>query len=167
LRVDQLDWLSGLPFSHDLLVSGRRMRFFHASADSVVHRVRVVHTDDEFAGMFANTQATGDAAPAPTVVGYGDIHDVYMKVRDGRTLFNVGAVGNALDEPTAPYVIVEGVPDSSLPGPFGLHVVRVPYDIDAEIAAARRIGAPEIVEYERELRDGIYRGRPGAPAAAV
>jgi predicted phosphodiesterase len=160
LRADQHDWLSNLPFCHNLTVSGRRMRFFHASADSVGHRVRVVHTDEEFVGMFENTDATGHAAEPPTVVAYGDIHDVYLKVRDGRTLFNVGAVGNALDEPTAPYVIIEGVPDSEQPGPFGLHVVRVPYDIDAEIAVARKLDAPEVDAYERELRDGVYRGRP-------
>ena len=159
LRADQLDWLASRPFSHDLLVSGRAMRFFHASADSVLHRVRVVHTDDEFAGMFVNTEATGDGTP-PTVVGYGDIHDVYVKVRDGRTLFNVGAVGNPLDEPTAPYVIVEGVAGSSSPGPFGLQLVRVPYDIDAEIAAGRALDAPEMDAYELELREGVYRGRP-------
>ena len=85
--------------------------------------------------MFRATAMTGDG-PAPTVVGYGDVHDAYLESRDGRTLFNTGSVGNPLDEPTPSYVILEGVLDATEPAPFEVRFVRVPYDVDAEIAVA-------------------------------
>lgn len=158
LRPDQKEWLAALPESHDLLLSGRRVRLFHASATSVHTRVHFHHTDAEFDGMFAATPMTGPG-PEPTVVGYGDIHDTYVEVRDGRTLFNAGSVGNPLDEPVPVYAILEGVPGSAEPGPFGLALVRVPYDVDAEVAVAHELGMPEALPWEVELRMAMYRGR--------
>ncbi|WP_205857212.1 metallophosphoesterase family protein [Phytoactinopolyspora endophytica] len=151
-------WLRELPLVHDLVLSGRRIRLFHASAESVHVRVHFRHTEEEFAGMFAATELTG-AGPEPSVVGYGDIHDAYVETNSGRTLFNVGSVGNALDEPTACYVILEGVLDGASADPFGLQFVRVPYDIEAEIAVAAELGMPELDAYAIELRTAIYRGR--------
>lgn len=72
LRQDQRDWLRNLPLSHDLVVSGRQIRLFHASATSPHVRVRTSHTPEEFDGMFANTAMTGDGVQ-PSMVGYGDI----------------------------------------------------------------------------------------------
>ena len=63
------EWLRGLPFCHDFLMSGRRVRLMHASADTVHRRVRYVHTTAEFVGQFTNTSATGNG-PRPDVVGY-------------------------------------------------------------------------------------------------
>ena len=159
-------WLRGLPFSYDFVLSGRRVRLFHASATSVHRRVRFDHDEEEFLGMFANTEATGDG-PSPTVVGYGDTHDPYYEVdREKRTLFNTGSVGNAMDDPTPVYVIVEGVLDSLEVAPFSIQFVRVPYDVEAELAVAREMGMPALDEYAVELRRGIYRGEmndPGGP----
>lgn len=157
LKPEQLPWLATLPLSHDLLISGRRVRLLHASASSVHTRVRHVHSAEEFDGMFASTELTGDG-PLPSVVGYGDIHDTYLEVKGARTLFNAGSVGNALDEPTAAYVVLEGVVGSPEPAPFGIQFVRVGYDVEAEIAVAAERGMPELEEYAVELREGIYRG---------
>lgn len=157
LRPDQRDWLAALPLSHDLLVSGRRIRLFHASATSPHVRVHARHTAEEFQGMFRNTPMTG-GGPVPSMVGYGDIHDAYVEVERGRTLFNVGSVGNPLDEPVPSYAILEGVVDEPDPAPFGLQLVRVPYDVEAEIAAATRLGMPALQPYAVELRTAVYRG---------
>lgn len=161
LRQEQRTWLSGLPFCHDLVVSGRHVRLFHASAGDVHTRVFRDHSDEEFLGMFEETAATG-AGPAPTVVGYGDIHAAYLKVHRGLTLFNAGSVGNALDEPSASYVVLEGATDGGRDAPFGLQFVRVDYDIEREVAAAERLGNPEQEAYAIELRRAIYRGRARA-----
>jgi protein phosphatase len=165
-------WLVSLPLAHDLVLSGRRIRLFHASAQSVYVRVHARHSDEEFAGMFAATELTGDG-PAPDVVGYGDIHDAYVKVVRGRTLFNVGSAGNPLDEPTPSYVILEGVPGGDRSDVFGLQIVRVPYDVEAELAVARALGMPALEEYEIELRTAVFRGlhvaeglRPAEPSRA-
>jgi predicted phosphodiesterase len=167
LTAADLSWLAALPNTLDLVISGRRVRLFHASQVSELHRVRVRHTPEEFAGMFTNTGFTGSFRPGgvaeddavPDVVGYGDIHDSFMKVADGKMLFNVGATGNPLDAPTAPYAVLEGVAGSMDPAPFSVQFVRVPYDIEAELAVAARMGMPQTEAYGRELRDGIYRGR--------
>lgn len=158
LRQDQRDWLKALPLSHDLLISGRRVRLFHASATSPHVRVRADHTADDFDAMFANTPMTGDG-PQPSVVGYGDIHEVFVEVHGGRTLLNVGSVGNPLDEPVPSYMVLEGRVDDPEPAPFGIQVVRVPYDIEAEISVADDLGMPALQPYAVELRTAVYRGR--------
>jgi diadenosine tetraphosphatase ApaH/serine/threonine PP2A family protein phosphatase len=154
----QRAWLRSLSLSHDLTLSGRRVRLFHASAESPHVRVHFRHTDEQFDGMFRATAMTGDG-PEPTVVGYADIHDAYIESRDGRTLFNVGSVGNPLDEPTPSYVILEGVPDTDGPAPFDVRFVRVPYDVEAEIAVAEKLGMPQAGVWAVELRTAVYRGR--------
>ncbi len=166
LSDGQGGWLRGLRFSHDFVMSGRRIRLFHASPTTVHRRVRFDHDEEEFLGMFANTASTGDG-PEPTVVGYGDTHDPYYEVdRQKRTLFNTGSVGNCMDDPTPIYVIIEGVYGSAEEAPFSLQFVRVPYDVEAELAFAREVGMPELEAYASELRHGIYRGEmndPGGP----
>ncbi|WP_315099332.1 metallophosphoesterase family protein [uncultured Cellulomonas sp.] len=153
LTDDDRAWLEALPFSHDLVLAGRRIRLVHASATSVYTRVHFHHTDDEFAAMFATTELTGDG-PVPTVVLYGDVHDAYVETNCGRTLVNVGSVGNPLDETTASYVILEEVGAT-----FGIQIVRVPYDVEAELAVAEAAGMPTLEAWSIELRTGVYRGR--------
>ena len=108
--------------------------------------------------MFVNTEMTGDG-PSPDVVGYADIHDAYIESVDGRTLFNVGSVGNPLDIPQPSYVILEGVTDAEDPAPFGVQFVRVPYDVEVEIAVAEEVGMPTRDVWSVELRTAVYRGQ--------
>jgi predicted phosphodiesterase len=165
-----LAWLAALPGTCEFLISGRRVRLFHASQASEFVRVRARHSDEEFRGMFTNTEftgafrvghAAGDSA-APDVVGYGDIHRAYLKADEGLTLFNVGSTGNHLDAPSASYVILEGVVGSPEPAPFSVNFARAAYDLQAEISVARELGLPEADAYARELLDGFYRGRAAA-----
>jgi diadenosine tetraphosphatase ApaH/serine/threonine PP2A family protein phosphatase len=158
LGPGQGEWLRALPFCHDFVMSGRRVRLFHASETSVHRRVRFDHDEAEFLGMFTNTEATGDG-PVPTVVGYGDTHDAFYEVDlERRTLFNTGSVGNSMGDPTPVYVILEGVLDSAAEAPFSIQFVRVQYDVEAELTFARQAGMPDLEEYELELREGVYRG---------
>ncbi|TCO46066.1 hypothetical protein EV646_10787 [Kribbella antiqua] len=106
---------------------------------------------------FENADATGDG-PIPTVVGYADTHDPFYENDLGRTLFNIGSVGNSLSDPTPVYAILEGVPDSPTPAPFSIQFVRVPYDAHAELEVARTLGMPELAGYEAEIIHGLYRG---------
>jgi predicted phosphodiesterase len=156
LREEQWGWLRGLPFSHDLVMSGRQVRLFHASSTSVHRRISFDHDETEYLSFFENTPATGDG-PVPSVVGYADIHDPYFEESLGRTLFNTGSVGNSLGDSTPVYVILEGVLDSPEPAPFSIQFVRVPYDAHAELAVARELGMPELDGYEAEILHGVYR----------
>jgi hypothetical protein len=63
-----------------------------------------------------------------------------------------------MGDPTPVYVILEGVPDSAEEAPFSIQFVRVPYDVEAELAFAAEVGMPELEGYALELREGIYRG---------
>jgi predicted phosphodiesterase len=108
LGPGQGDWLRGLAFNHDFWLSGRRVRLFHASEETVHRRVRYVRSQAEFEALFTNTPATGDG-PLPDVVGYGDTHDPFYECQlEGRTSFNTGSVGNCMGDPTPLYCILEG-----------------------------------------------------------
>jgi predicted phosphodiesterase len=158
LGPGQGEWLRTLPFCHDFWLSGRRVRLFHASEETVHRRVRYVRSQAEFEALFTNTPATGDGL-LPDLVGYGDTHDPHYECQlEGRTSFNTGSVGNCMGDPTPLYCILEGEYGSERPAPWSIAYVRVPYDVDAELAVARELGMPEYDGYELELRHGIYRG---------
>ncbi|MEP9383606.1 metallophosphoesterase family protein [Nocardioides sp. KR10-350] len=159
LGPGQGDWLRSLPFCHNFRMSGRRIRLFHASEETVHRRVRFDHDEAEFLGLFRNTPATGFDRPEPDVVGYADTHDPYYETdRERRTVFNTGSVGNCMGDPTPVYVILEGVMDGEADAPFSIQWVRVPYDWQSELAYAASVGMPELDGYTVEIRDGVYRG---------
>lgn len=98
-------------------MSGKRVRLYHASHEGVFTRIRIDDPYERHLGMFSNTDFTGFDNPEPNMVGYGDIHAAYILpiYRDYKTLFNVGSVGNPLDEPLATYALLEGNLDSDTP----------------------------------------------------
>lgn len=155
MSPEDRDWLRALPFSVDLELGGTAIRLFHASSNNVSHRIHRRHTEGEFRSMFENTEATG-SGPIPDIVVYGDIHNAYTRTVGDKTLVNAGSVGNPLDEPTASYVIITATPA----GP-AREIVRVPYDIEREIAVAAARGMPELEPYAVELRTSVYRGLQG------
>ncbi len=159
LGPNRLAYLAGLPGCHDFVLSGRRVRLFHASQVGVYHRVHATAREDHRA-MFGNTAFTG-SGPEPDIVGYGDIHCAYMQSFEHRTLFNSGSVGNPLDAPLACYAVLEGWFGMASERPWSLRFVRVPYDIEAEIAVAGAAGMPALDHYANELRTAVYRGRTG------
>ncbi|KRC89842.1 phosphoesterase [Terrabacter sp. Root85] len=161
LSEDERHWLATLPNVHEIVLSGQPIRFFHASPVSEFHRVFAPTTEEEHRAFVAQTAFTGDG-PVPTIVGYGDIHGAYLAVDYGITVFNAGSVGNALDGPGAPYVVLEGaLPRADLDEPaghVGITFVRVPYDVEAEVAVAEELGMPGADAYALELREQRYRG---------
>ena len=162
LGPERLAWLKSLPYSVDFRLSGRRIRLFHASAQGIWYRVYPHSERETLLGMFQNTELTGFDTPPPHVVGYGDIHHAFIMpffVPKNHTLFNAGSVGNALDEPRATYVLLEGVWDGEdWDAPFSIQLIRLPYDVEQVIARARALGLPETDALAIELREGIYRG---------
>ena len=157
LSAEDRRWLFSLPGSLDLELSGRRVRVLHASPVDEFTRVHREHSAEQFAMMFTPTPFTGDGGPADVVV-YGDIHDPFLRSGKEGALVNVGSVGNQLDDPTPSYAILEGDSVGGKDAPFGIQFVRVPYDVEAEIAATRALGMPETEAYTIELRTGVYRG---------
>jgi predicted phosphodiesterase len=166
LGPERLAYLKALPAVITLTMSGRRIRLFHASQQSVHYRVRQRDPVEKLLALFENTDFTGDGRE-PDVVGYGDIHQASIRTFPHRTLFNVGSVGNPLDTPQASYAILEGIDRSAQAAPFGIQLVRVPYDIERAIQDAVDCHMPELDAYARELRTAQYRGMlPALPEQA-
>lgn len=161
LGEERLSYLAGLPHDFDFWMSGRFVRLLHASPFDPF--MRIVEDDDleKHLSMFVHTEFTGTAVSEPDIVGYGDIHLAFVNTlrEDHKILFNVGSVGNPLDEPTASYAILEGELDSEAPAPFGMQIIRLPYDIEGEIAIACEMEMPDWELYAKELRTAVYRGR--------
>jgi protein phosphatase len=158
LGGDRLAYLGALPGCFDFMLSGRRARIFHASQLGIYDRVHETGTRQEHRAMFANTPFTG-FGEEPLIVGYGDIHTAFVLNFEGRTLFNVGSVGNPLDIPLACYAVLQGTYEAEAVHPWSLHFVRVPYDVEGEIAVAEVSGMPDLGYYASELRTAVYRGR--------
>ena len=170
LSEAELRWLAELPNVHEMHLSGQPIRFFHASPVSEFTRVFAPTSEDEHRAFVEQTEFTGQG-PVPTIVGYGDIHGAYLAVDYGITVFNAGSVGNALDGPGAPYVILEGTTTEPQQGPghrtgqggdepghVGISFVRVPYDVEAEVEVAVALEMPGAAAYALELREQRYRG---------
>src|SRR5680860_739128 len=150
LSEGQGEWIRGLQFSHDLVMSGRQIRLFHASATTVHRRVRFDHDEDEFLSMFANTDATGDG-PLPTVVGYGDTYDAEAEL----------AVAKEMEMPELEAYTLElreGIYRGNLePGETpGYHRGEAPTDRRAEMVVITPIS----------IRRSVRRGQRGQPAPA-
>jgi protein phosphatase len=153
----RLNYLRQLPQTIEFWMSGRRVRLFHASQESVYYRVHMDDPRDKLLAMFTNTAFTGNTF-VPDVVGYGDIHRAYVMNFHQQTLFNVGSVGNPLDLTQASYAILEGTYHSQQAETFAVHLMRVPYDIELAIQQAAAADMPELDAYANELRTARYRG---------
>lgn len=156
---ERLAYLRDLPNTYDFWLSGKRVRLFHASQTSVYTRIYPSHPYEALRAMFTNTPFTGFDYSEPDIVAYGDIHSTYLVTlgSDHKILLNVGSVGNPLDMPLAAYTIMTGELGSHDTGVFSIDFVRVPYNIEQEIAEAQRLGAPEAEAYAVELRTSVYR----------
>lgn len=158
LGEERLAYLASLPGSFDFMLSGRWVRLFHASQMGVFDRVHMAGPREAHRAMFDNTDFTG-FDQEPQIVAYGDLHVAYALNFDNRTLFNAGSVGNPLDIPLASYAVLQGSYGAETPQPWSLNFIRLPYDIEGEIAAAEASGMPDLGYYANELRTAVYRGR--------
>jgi protein phosphatase len=92
LGPERLTYLRGLPNAIDIVLSGQCIRLLHAAPHGVCSRVYQDDPDQKLRAMFDNTDFTGHGSQ-PDVVGYGDIHEAYVRTFESKTLFNVGSVG--------------------------------------------------------------------------
>ncbi|MFS0727665.1 metallophosphoesterase family protein [Paenibacillus sp. 1P07SE] len=157
LGPERLAYLASLPFSIELVMSGRRIRLFHASPRSLYERIHPGANRETLLSLFQGSDECESVFIAD-VVGYGDIHNAYIQHFEGKILFNVGSVGNPLEITQASYVILEGNYGDLKQSPLGIQFVRVPYSIQSSIDQAAEAGMPLLDEYAQELRTGVYRG---------
>lgn len=158
LGAARLAYLRALPNTIDFVMSGQRIQLLHASPPGVHHRVHQRDPMEKLEAMFKSTEFTGYGFD-PDVVGYGDIHTAYLRSFGLKTLFNVGSVGNPLDQPLACYATLEGSTNDDTACPLAVTLVRVPYDIERAIKEAADEEMPEFEPYADELRTARYRHR--------
>jgi len=155
LGFGRLEYLRGLPIYKEFYISGKLLRLCHASPNDLFHRVYLSTEKTERMKLFACTPTLNKEAD---VIGYGDIHGAHIDNFDGKSIFNVGSVGNPLDITQASYGIIEGKLNTKNKAPFSITIVRVPYDIELAIKHAKMSDMPSKEEYINELKTGIYRG---------
>ncbi|WP_036717095.1 metallophosphoesterase [Paenibacillus sp. JCM 10914] len=158
LGGERLQYLGNLPYTIEFVMSGKRIRLFHASPRSVYERIQPWDEKEKQATLFHGSALCASEYVAD-VVGYGDIHNAYIQHLDGKTLFNTGSVGNPLELPEASYVILEGYYESKEPGPFTIQFIRVPYDNEQAVQDAIQSGMPYPDTYVLEIRTGKYQGK--------
>lgn len=161
LSEKQLERISRLPFSYDFNMSGRHIRIFHASPQSVFNRIQPWDTHERLLSMFDFTSSLTEPlhpCHSPDVVIYGDIHKAYLQHLQGKTLVNCGSVGNPFDMTQASYITLQGHFGQVQPSEFSIHFHRIPYDIEQAVRAAEQSDMPGFKSYIRELRTGVYRG---------
>ncbi|MBU3143826.1 metallophosphoesterase [Clostridium sp. CF012] len=156
LGVERLKYMKQLPIYKEFYISGKLLRLCHASPNDLFHRVYLSTKQSERMKLFAATPTLNTDAD---VVGYGDIHGAHIDNFDGKTIFNVGSVGNPLEIPQASYGIIEGKLNDKYKSSFAISLVRVPYDIDLAIEQAELTDMPDKKEYINELKTAIYRGK--------
>jgi protein phosphatase len=157
LGEERLAYLSQLPFLIEFVMSGKLIRLFHASPRSVNERIQPWDSYDSRLSLFNSSDYCEEDVMAD-VVGYGDIHNAFIQNFNGKTLFNVGSVGNPLEITQSSYAILEGEYNGLYPSPFSVQLVRVPYDIELAVRQAIEAEMPDLEPYIVELRTGEYRG---------
>jgi predicted phosphodiesterase len=155
LGADRLEYLKALPIYKEFYISGKLIRLCHASPNDLFHRVYLSTKESERMKLFEPTATLDIEAD---VVGYGDIHGAHIDNFNGKTIFNVGSVGNPLEITQASYGIIEGKLNEKEKASFAITLVRVPYNIELAIEQAELSDMPSIEAYVKELRTAVYRG---------
>jgi protein phosphatase len=156
LGVERLKYIKELPIYIEFYISGKLLRLCHASPNNLFHRVYLSTDKVEIMKLFAATPTLNMEAD---VIGYGDIHSAHIDNFDGKTIFNVGSVGNPLDITQASYGIIEGKLNDINNSPLAVSLIRVPYDIELAVNHAELSDMPDKNEYINELRTAKYRGK--------
>ena len=155
LGPDRMTYLSALPFTLDLALSGRQIRLLHASPRDVYEHVFPDAPEERLLAMFDNTGLTAEGL-IPDIVIYGDIHVPFWRHFGSRVLLNVGSVGHPLDGQTqATYAIIEGQVGSAA-GSLRHTIVRVPYDVEQAVQDAKEAGLAGWEVFAADIRAGQW-----------
>lgn len=140
----RLDALRGLPFSHETRLGEEGVLFLHSTPASNTDWVPLSSPDETLEAHFHH--------PRANVFVTGHVHVPGLRrLSDRRLVVNAGSVGMPWDgDWRASYAILEG--DGQR---IAVNLIRVPYDIERTIEAARSVEMPWAEEYANALRRGI------------
>ena len=182
---DRANYIANLPISHDFYVSGHLIRIFHSSPfrlDAIFNPMfsneGTIYSGTEIKDpslLFKNTEFIGKSLtdPEPDVVGYGHSHTPCIVRFKNKTIFNPGSVGfpvEMLNEDEndksnkfstfASYIIIEGNYDSKELSSISYNLVRVPYDINKEVAMLEESDIPNKEVLIRSIKHAIPNNLP-------
>ena len=136
LGDERIDWLRRLP----LQLERDGLVVVHASPGDL-WRAPMPDADDE--RLHATYGALGAA-----VVAYGHIHRPFVRTVGELTVANSGSVGMPWDgDPRASYLLVDD---------DGVRVMRVEYDVEAEVGLLRRSRHPDVERLVAMRRTGKF-----------
>lgn len=170
-------FIYNLPVSYDFYMSGYLIRLFHASPFGLDYMYNPMFSNKDTIysateltnplSLFENTEFIGKSAddPIPDIVGYGHIHTPNIFRVKNKTIFNPGSVGmpiemlndNLNDEnnkfsTVSSYIILEGNLNSKELASISFSLIRLPYDIEKEVALLEASGLPSKDKLIKELR---------------
>ncbi|MBR6034340.1 MAG: metallophosphoesterase family protein [Clostridia bacterium] len=171
------EYLRNLPVCHEFYLSGYLVRLFHACPDDLKSLYNPMFSNKnsknesreitDVERMFRNTEFIGKSKDdkVPDIVGYGHIHTPNILRFKDKMIFNPGSVGmpvemmndNKVSETSrfstvSSYIILDGELDKEKLGPISVQLVRIPYDIEKEIARAKKSDNPEKEDIIRKLQ---------------
>ncbi|MGE0554987.1 MAG: metallophosphoesterase [Gemmatimonadales bacterium] len=148
-------YLAGLPFSLDLRPLGGHRRGPRCVLVHGTPTLNTVYWTEDRPDRFCRQMAKVVGLVEGDALAFGHTHKPWHRVVDGIHFINTGSVGRPKDgDPRAGYVRLDLGTDTPR-----VELVRVPYDIEAEVAALRAAGLPD--EFGAFLRSG------GVPVAAA
>lgn len=158
--------LKKLPLCHEMYISGRLVRMFHATPNNAWDNILGIDRIDKIYKQFLPTQYTG--SDIADVVIYAHTHMQNLMRLYNRTLINVGSVGNAFDiirnkakdgnyenTTNADYLIIEGELNSKKYADIKFEFISLKYDIKLELQESEN--NPELENYSKELLTGTFR----------
>ncbi len=174
---ERASFIYNLPVSYDFYMSGYLIRLFHSSPfgldyifnpmfsnKNTIYSATEIH---DAMKLFENTEFIGKSKddPVPDIIGYGHIHTPnILRVRN-KTIFNPGSVGMPIEmknddyydktnkfSTLASYIILEGEFGSKELSSISINLIRLPYDIEAEIKLLEKSTLPSKDKVIKELR---------------
>lgn len=147
LGSERMRKLAQLPTEHQLLLSGRKIRFIHGRP--VMEKIRYIQDSKELLLPYL--------APDYDALIYADCHRQGARTIKGQ-VYNIGSVGNALGVPLVQYAILSGEPGAK-PSAMEVSFITLPYDNAAAAEDARKSdGLPDADAYIKEVTTGEYAG---------
>jgi putative phosphoesterase len=146
LSPDDQTWLAMLPMALTEVVDGVQLEFFHATpTDNYVLTMPWAPTE-QFAGLRQSAETA--------VAAFGHSHRPFIRFPQGWMAINTGSVGAPYDgDWRACYVILEIEQGST-----SAQLLRVPYDQEAAIKAARDVGMIGWELFAHTVRTGRFSG---------
>jgi putative phosphoesterase len=146
LPEDARQWLISLPLAISDTFDGVRMDFFHATPHHNYELVMPWAPVDQLAAL--------RLAPDTQVSAFGHCHRAFVRSARGALVVNSGSVGLAFDgDPRPSYAVVEVAG-----GTTAATIIRVPYDAEAAIRAARSAGMAGLELFIQTVRTGQFPG---------